>query len=151
MKGFKFKLEGLLKVRKFNEERIKTELGHLQVMLENKKKEIANEEKILGDSFGAQDALLRGGVNGNEIRFFPMYIEGKRQKIEQLKEELAGISEAVEEKREEWVKARGDVKVIDRLKEKELLAYKKEMNKKENKKLEENVLLWLENKKLEAL
>ena len=43
---FKFKLEGLLKLRASEEEKVRTELGHMQVMVEQKKIEIENEKMV---------------------------------------------------------------------------------------------------------
>lgn len=142
MKKFKFKLEGLLKVRRFAEEKCRTELGHIQVMLENKKKEIINENVYLSLSFDTQDNMLKQGIHGREIEFFPMYIEGKRKKIEQLKAEQAALEEAIEDKRLELIQKRADLKVIEKLKEKEIHNFKKEYNKKMNKRLEEEVIIW---------
>ena len=49
-------------------------------MLENKKKEIENENKNLSLSFDTQDNMLKQGIHGREIEFFPMYIEGKKKR-----------------------------------------------------------------------
>lgn len=142
MKKFKFKLEGLLKVRRFAEEKCRTELGYIQVMVENKRSEIQNEIENLSMIFESQETMLQQGIHGKEIEFFPLYIEGKRRGIDYLKSELDALEEAVEDKRLELVTKKAELKVIEKLKEKELLSYKKEYNKKMNKKLEEEVMLW---------
>lgn len=142
MKKFKFKLEGLLKVRRFAEEKCRTELGYIQVMVENKRSEIQNEIDNLSMIFDSQETMLKQGIHGKEIEFFPLYIEGKRKGIEYLKSELAALEEAVEDKRHELVEKKAELKVIEKLKEKEFLSYKKEINKKMNKKLEEEVMIW---------
>jgi flagellar protein FliJ len=146
MKKFKFKLDGLLKVRGFAEEKCRTELGHMQVMLENKKTEIKNENEFLNMSFTTQDEMLKQGIQSQEIRFFPLYIEGKRQKIGQLKQEREALKEAIEDKRLELIQKRADVKVIEKLKEKAMLKFKKEYNKKMQQTLEEDVMIWMQHK-----
>ena len=146
MKKFVFKLDGLLKIRRFAEEKCRTELGFLQVMLTNKKNEILQEESNLSLIFESQEKMLIEGIKGHEIEFFPLYIEGKRERIIQLQYQQEDIELAVEEKRVELSSKRADLKIIEKLKEKAIEAYKKENNKLANKKLEEQVMIWNEYK-----
>jgi flagellar FliJ protein len=146
-KGFKYKLEGLLKLRSFKEEQCKQQLGHINVLLEKKKEEIQNENSFIADGYTTQESMLDEGVTGNNLHFFPMYFEGKRNKIIQLQAEQAGLEEAINEKREEWIQYRADLKLIEKLKEKEFIIYKKELNKKIDKNLEETVSIWTHHNK----
>ncbi len=142
MKKYKFKLEGLLKIRSFKEEICKTEMGKLQKSISECKQSIHNEFEGIRAASSAHNRLLENGMGGREAQFFPRFIQGKEANIELLKKEIIRLQQLVEEKIKELAKLRADVKVIEKLKEKDFQSFKKEEFKKQELLREESILIW---------
>lgn len=145
-KGFHYKLEAVLKIRRFNEEKARVELGYIQQLIDQKKKEITNEQNDIDLLTTSRESELSKGIKGYELHLYPMYIQAKNNKMKQLNRDLRDLKLALDEAQERWYKTRSDVKVLENLREKELVQYKKEMNKKQDKALEEEVRIWLGSK-----
>ncbi len=142
MKKFKYKLEGLLKIRKAREEGCKMELGQLQNYLSKCRYQIQVENEGIHAAQSAHNKMLESGIGGREVQFFPRFIEGKEVNIQLLKKEIKRYEALVSEKLKELNLLRAEVKVIDNLKEKAQAKFKKEEDKKEELKREENILIW---------
>ena len=121
MKKFKFSLEKVLSLREFEENQAQIELAKaisVVTELNNKLKFIANER-----------------VKNNDAR--SNYIEGLDYQKEILLEELAQAELILEEKRQIMIEAMKKRKALEKLKEKQLQEYKKEILKEEEKVLDE--------------
>ena len=146
-KKFKFKLEGLLKLRKFNEEKIKVELGEL----------ISEEQKIIdriaeiGDElslgYEMQNEAFLDSSKGKDTYFYPYFFEGKRKDRERCETMLYSVRKKIEQKRTELAEAMGNVKIMESLKENKFDEYKKEKNKKEFNDIEENTIMSFSKKR----
>ncbi len=146
MKRYKFKLEAVLKLRKFKEENIKLELGKINQEIDRIEHEIAKQKQDIADGYASQEAILKEGSDSRAVSFFPMFLDGKKAHIEKLQNELWIWRKKYEAKRDELTHARGEVKVMESLKEKDMLAFKKEQSKLENKKIEDIVHMWQQSK-----
>lgn len=136
-KKFKFKLDALLKLREFKEKKLKVELGNL-VSGMNRAKELINDYGLhINEAYAGQEKLLEGQVQGEMLKFFPYFVEGKNAAIKKAKENLATLQTQYEAKIKEMTIARGETKVIDKLKDKEHLLFKKEKAKKDFEKIED--------------
>ena len=142
MKKYKFKLEALLKIRKLKEEQCKMEIGRIQVRIKELENQIAQQDAGINEAYDMQEKALERGMEGLEVRFHPYYVEGKRTHIRALEMEKSRYQEYVEYKYEELSKLRADVKVITQMKEKDHLKYKKNLEKKMNERIEEQVQNW---------
>lgn len=142
MKKFKFTLEGLLKIRSLKEQECKTEIGKLQVEIEQIKNAIGQNQQGIASIYASQEELLKDGVSGQELKFFPYFFEGKKAQIKILERELSIKQAQLEELFEELSKRRADLKVITNMKEKQLTQHKKENMKKELQTIEEQVQNW---------
>jgi len=142
MKGYKFKLEALLKIRKLKEEQCKMSIGKLQVQITQLKNEISVHQAGIETAYTNQESELKSGLNGLEARFHPYFVSGKRAHIKQLNDEINYLTKEVNQKFEELKHLRADVKVIDEMKDKDMLVYKKKVEKKMNEEIEEQNQNW---------
>ena len=129
-KKYKFKLEGLMKLREFNEKRVKLELGEIVSEVQNLKDEIESIEKQIDEAYESYHSSSRNGADGKFLQFYPYYIQGKKEDIKNKVNLIFSLERRMEEKRKELSIARGEVKVIENLKEKGFEAWKKETMKK---------------------
>ena len=142
MKGYKFKLAALLKIRKIKEEQCKMAIGRLQVLITRWKNEIAMHNEGIDQAYEAQEHGLEGGLSGQEARFHPFFLEGKKTHISRIEKEIEILEEQVQQKYEELKTFRADVKLIDEMKEKDMKVYKKNLEKKMFNDIEEANQNW---------
>lgn len=142
MKGHKFKLEAVLKLRKIKEDVCAMELGKIQLQINDLNMYKDEHLEDIKNAYGAQELDLKQSVNVVEIQKKQMLISGKREHIVRIEESLEVLRERLEEKVQELAKLKGDVKVIANMKEKSIKKYKKELNKKINENLEEQTQNW---------
>lgn len=147
MPKFKFKLDGLLKLREFKEKQLKVELGNILKGIQECKARIQAYNQHIEEAYAGQENVLNEEVRGDMIKFFPYFIEGKNSAIKHEEEQLDILNEQYEIKVKEMTIARGETKVIDKLKEKEKKEFKKTKNKKDFEKLEEMRILSLGGRK----
>lgn len=129
-KKFKFKLVGLLKVREFKEKKIKVELGEILKDIEDVKNRINQDQLDIEDCYKAQEALLAQPTAGQMAQFYPQFIETKRQDQIAQRAILYSLDKKYAEKVKELALAKGEVKVLDNLKEKHQKIHKKQIDKK---------------------
>jgi len=121
MKRFKFGLEKVMQLRKFREEECKLALGQAVSML-NK---IENE--IKETAVKRHNAALQRFVDIGETGAWENYIIRLDQEALRLTEKAAQAEIVVEEKRELYLEAQKDLKIIEKLKEKKQKEYRREM------------------------
>ena len=120
MKKFSFRLEKVLKLRKFKEEECKIELGHAISNLNI----IENEIKMT--AVKRQSAASQRFNATNEIGEWNNYILRLDQETERLMEKAAQAEIIVEEKRALYLEAAKDLKTLEKLKEKRQQEHRKE-------------------------
>jgi len=131
MKKFKFNLENVLQLKKFNEEECRIALGlaiSLLNEIENKIKETARKHHH------AANELLK---NPEQIMIWSNYISRLEYEAEKLMEDAVKAEMVVEEKRTIYMDAFKELKVMEKLKEKKEKEYKKEAEKKESADIDE--------------
>lgn len=141
---FKFKLDALLKLREFKEKQLKVELGNIVKEVQESKEKIADYHDHIEEAYRGQESMLDdSSTKGEMIKFFPYFIEGKNTAIKIEEDKLVQLELRYQEKVKEMTIARGETKVIDKLKEKKVAEYKKEKNKKDFEDIEEMRILRL--------
>ncbi len=133
MKKFKFSLEKVLSLREFEENQAQIELAKaisVVTELNNKLKFIAKERVKNNDARSNSTDL-------SYLMSIENYIEGLDYQKEILLEELAQAELILEEKRQIMIEAMKKRKALEKLKEKQLQEYKKEILKEEEKVLDE--------------
>lgn len=134
---FKFKLDALLKVREFKEQKIKIELGQLLKEISSVEEKIALAHKAIDECYEAQDAILRDPTSGSMLQFFPYFVKGKKEDIKNNENLLYALKKKYANKMTELAMARGEVKVMENFKEKKKDEWKKHKDKKEFENIEE--------------
>lgn len=141
MKGFKFKLEALLKIRRLNEEECKQRIGRTQVEITRLKKIISQNDIDVAEVYEAQENLLSGGVSGQQVKFFPLFLEGKKAHNDKVFSQIRDMEEKLQEQFKELNELRASVKVLEKLEEKDKEAFKKQRDKKMYENIEEQIII----------
>jgi flagellar FliJ protein len=141
MKKFKFRLDGLKKLRQFREHQTKIEIGMLNKEIESVKMAISKCHSDLDESYESLHQVVKSGANGRELQFYSFFNQGKRANIDQLENELHNLKAKHEKKMEVLLERRGESKVIQQLKDKEEASYKKEIDKKQEQERQDLYLI----------
>jgi len=141
MQRFKFKLDGLLKVREFKEKRIKIELGEILKEINAVEEKIANIHIAIDETYEAQDRFVADAAAGRMIQFFPMFIQGKKEDLKNQESLLWALKKKYASKIEELATARGEVKIMENFKEKKKTEHHRMAMKKEQEEIEENFMM----------
>ncbi len=146
MKKYAFRLEAVLKLRKLKEENCRMELGQLILYLNKIEDQISHEKSEINKYYEIQEGALKNGAKGSQINAFPMLIGAKDQNINLLERDKKKQEELIADKKMELAQLRGDLKVMDNLKEKDFQEYRKALNKEIDQKVEEQTQTWLQFK-----
>lgn len=145
MKQYKFRLEPVLKLRKLKEEHCRTELGRLLMELGRIEDQIARDRQEIDNYYSIQEGTLKSGMKAHNVQAFPMLVAAKSKNVELLLRDKAAQEKRIEDKKHELAVLRGELKVIENLREKDYLEYRKQLNKETDQKVEEQTQLWLQN------
>lgn len=143
MKKYQFKLDAVLKLRKLREENCRTELGILLRDLDAINDRIAHENAEITKYFQIQEASLKTGATAGKLQAFPGIIAAKDKAIKHLEQGRRRQEQMIVEKKEELAILRGELKVMENLKEKDFGVWKKAYNKEVDEKVEEQTQNWL--------
>lgn len=141
MQKFKFKLDALLKVREFKEKKIKIEIGELLKETSLVEEKIFFANKAIDEAYQAQEAVLSDPEAGQMLKFFPYFIQGKKEDIKNKENLLWALKKKYDSKILELAQARGEVKVMEKFKEKKMGEWTKEQNKKEQDAIDEILMI----------
>lgn len=146
MKKYTFRLEAVLKVRKLKEENCRSELGQLISYLAKIDDQLNHERKEIDNYYNIQESAMKAGVRGDQVQAFPMLVAAKEKNIQLLQKERSDQEFLIEDKKKELAIVRGELKVIENLKEKDYNEYRKAVNKEIDQKVEEQTQNWLQHK-----
>lgn len=146
MKKYQFRLEPVLKVRKFKEETCRMELGELLNELKRIDDQLSHDQEQIDNYYKIQEGALKTGMTAAQLQAFPMLVAGKSRNIELLQNAKIRQERLVEEKKKELAVVRGELKLIESMKEKDFAKYRKEVNKEIDQKVEEQTQNWLMHK-----
>lgn len=146
MKKYTFRLEPVLKMRKLKEENCRMELGTLITHLSRIDEQLAHDRKEIDNYFKIQESAMQVGVRGDQIQAFPMLVAAKERNVQLLMRDRKSQEDLIEEKKRELAALRGELKVIENLKDKDYTEYRKAMNKEIDQKVEEQTQNWLQHK-----
>lgn len=115
--GFRFRFETLLKVRKIREELALQEFSKAQRLLNDleniKGMKVSRTVEIRIQLMERMDA----GIKPFEVGFYHAYLTRLKAEIEQVEKLIAQAGRQLETKRQELLKAKKELKAIDRLRE----------------------------------
>ena len=147
MKKYTFRLEPVLKVRKLKEENCRMELGQLLMHLNRIDDQLAHDQKEINKYYEIQEGALKNGMRGGQLQAFPMLVAGKERNIELLKRDRIKQEQLIADKKQELATVRGELKVVENLKEKDYTEYRRLLNKEIDQKVEEQTQNWLNHNK----
>jgi flagellar FliJ protein len=150
MKKYSFRLEPVLKLKKLKEENCRMELGQLITQLSRIEDQLRHDRDAIGNYHRIQDGGLETGLTGRQLQAFPMLVSAKEQNIRLLEAERGKQEERIAAKKQELAVLRGDLKVMENLREKDFDAYKRALNKEIDQKVEEQTQNWLQFKDKKA-
>jgi len=152
VKRFKFGLEKVLKLRRHNEHEARVELGRAIGVLagiENELKRNADtragavKERFAGLNAGIAGAGAGGDENATRLdyRAWDAYINRLEQEADRLMEEADRAEIVIEEKRNLYIEASREVKVMENLKERREKEHRKEMFTEETKEMDDRKII----------
>ena len=131
MVKYKYKLEGLLKLRKFKESHLKVELGTINQSMTEVKNQLSKLRDNIKSTYHDQEKVLSSAASGQMAQFYPYYIQGQREDIKNKESLLYSLEKKYEKKLEELSTAMAESKLINNMKEKDFNDYKKKLEKKQ--------------------
>lgn len=146
MKKYTFRLEAVLKLRKLKEENCRSELGRLISYLTKIDDQLNHERKEIDNYYQIQESAMKNGVRGDQVQAFPMLVAAKEKNIQLLQKERSDQEFLIDDKKQELAIVRGELKVIENLKEKDYNEYRKAVGKEIDQKVEEQTQNWLQHK-----
>ncbi|WPU64916.1 flagellar export protein FliJ [Peredibacter starrii] len=146
MKRYQFRLDPVLKLRKLKEENCRMELGQLLMELNRIEDQLAHDKNEIDTYYKIQEGGLKTGMSGGQLQAFPMLIAAKNKNLELLERDKRRQEQKVADKKQELAQLRGDLKVMESMKEKDYEQYRKALNKEIDQKVEEQTQNWLNHK-----
>ena len=146
MKRYQFRLDPVLKLRKLKEENCRMELGQLLMHLNKLQDQLKHDKNEIDNYYKIQEGALKAGMTAAQIQTFPMLVAGKEQNMKLLERDIRRQEQLVLEKKQELAQLKGDLKVMENLKEKDYDQYRKALNKEIDQKVEEQTQNWLNHK-----
>lgn len=141
MKRFKFRLEAVEKVRKRNEEDAMRVLADARRRLSEL---VTQGEKLttaLDAAAARKEDLGRNTVNSAQFAIEEDFIAGTKLRIAQLAPAVSRAKNGVEKATRFFLHARRQLHVITRLRERDLEAFNREQSKREQKEIDEMVVM----------
>lgn len=137
MEKYKYKLEALLKLRKFKESALKVELGRINQEVASVKKSIEKLKDNINSTYKDQEVILSDATSGQMAQFYPRYIQSQREDIKNKENLLYSLQKKYEAKLREVSLAMGESKIITNMKEDDYKKYKNKIEKKQHENREE--------------
>ncbi len=122
------------------------ELGRLITDLAKLDNQLAHDRREIENYFKIQESALKNGVRGDQVQAFPMLVSAKEKNIQLLLRDKKNQEQLIEAKKQELAVIRGELKVIENLKEKDYNEYRKALNKEIDQKVEEQTQNWLQHR-----
>ena len=139
MKGYQFKLQKVLDVRKVKEDLIGARVAELEEIIEAQKGHLLSLEKKK-EGILVERREKREIDNGFRIEgemFYEWYLGNLEKKVEIVKKSLKQLEEQMRKTREELIKAAVDRKIMEKLKDKDHENFKVEVIRNDQKNLDE--------------
>ncbi len=136
-KKYKFKLESVLKLRRFTEDKVKNQLGDLEKERQKIVTLIRETSEGIDVYYRDQEHLAEHGKM-KDLSHYPNIIWANMKKRDKLKATLLELEDKVRKKQVDLAKARGEVKIFEKLREEDLKEFRIKIEKKEDLDREEN-------------
>jgi len=151
MRRFKFKFEVILNQRKGKEDNALAALGAAQ---RNYQMEISKKSKLMSDLSAAlerRELLANGTVDIGAYKLEQDFIVGTKQRMIQQDQAIVRASKVVEKSLRAYLHARRQTRTIELIREKSYQEFRREQNKREQKELDDLMIMRNRMKDLEDL
>jgi flagellar FliJ protein len=141
MAKFKFHLEAVEKVRTQKEQKMLEELSLCQRVYQEKirvKRDLLDKKQ---DSFASKNELVSRDSSINEIRLLEDYIDGLKHQLIRADQAIVRSRRFLDQAMRNYILARRERMMIDRLKEKTLEEFKLEQSRLEQKNLDDLITM----------
>jgi flagellar FliJ protein len=141
MAKFKFHLEAVEKVRTQKEQKMLEELSLCQRVYQEKirvKRELLDKKQV---SFASKNELVSRDSSINEIRLLEDYIDGLKHQLIRADQAIVRSRRFLDQAMRNYILARRERMMIDRLKEKALEEFKLEQSRLEQKNLDDLITM----------
>lgn len=128
--AYHYKLETLLTVRRNIEEQCQNKLAHELFVLENHKQHLVDLKARRSNLFEALEEKKKQAMSVAMFSFYVEAIHNRNRQISFQENAIEAQKAAIEGVREELAQKLRERKVVERLKEKDFLAYSKELQRK---------------------
>jgi len=143
---YKYSLESLLNYTSFLEEIRQKELAVLKQNLDDEKNKLLFNEKERVRNQMKLEQKLDQGAAASEGLIYHKYIQRLRQDYDKQKKRVTGVEKKVDQTRSDLIEIMKKRKMLDKLKEKGLQAYTRNLINKEQKYLDEVAVNSFNNK-----
>lgn len=133
--AFEFRFETVLNQRDWAQKKAEKELAEVQVLIAREKTRLENLHSALAAS---RDELRnKQQAKIEEVRLYSTFLDDLKKEIARQEERINQLMRLDAEKRVILLKASGDKKAMETLKEKDLLDFNKKLQKREEKFIDE--------------
>jgi flagellar FliJ protein len=139
MKKFVFSLNALYEVKKTQKDRLQTELAAAEAVHRAAVQRKDELERTLEDRKDEFEAKASGGMTVSDLKGYAVYFEEMQDRIKAAGKEVDRALREVNQRRNELVSIFKEIKVLEKLYEKQYADYLKEMEKSETKAVEDIV------------
>lgn len=137
---YKFRLESILKIRKFREHREKVELSQINGSIIDGRKKIKRIKSEIIDAHQQVEGIIKNKGIGKLLHFYPAYIHKKRGDIVREEASVKKLEQDLGKKTSNLAKLRGELQVVEKMKEKELKKFKYSHHKKMQSEIDDIVI-----------
>jgi len=139
MKKFVFSLNALYEVKKAQKDRLQTELAAAEAIYRAAVERKADLERTLEERKAEFEAKASEGMTVGDLKGYAVYFEEMQERIKAAGREVDRALREANQRRNELVSVFKEIKVLDKLYEKQYGEYLKDMEKDETKAVEDIV------------
>ncbi|MBF0362645.1 MAG: hypothetical protein HQK49_16615 [Oligoflexia bacterium] len=136
MKKFKFKLENILKLREFEEYKERVKLGKINQQMYGLDEEVKRLNEDMSKVYQAQEQNLKKNIQAKDVYLYEYWIRSLRGHIVELESKKEKLNKEYQEQLKIMLAQRNKVKILENLKERAKIGFKKEKIKEEDSKLD---------------
>jgi flagellar FliJ protein len=137
MAKFRFRFQAVENVRKRAEDEAMRLMGEAQRALQAAKDHKARLEQELADSLERRESIASSGFNVTALQLEDSFITGTKQRIIQADQGIIRAARGLEKAIRAYMFARRQTRMIETIREKDLAEFKKELQKREQKELDD--------------
>ncbi|RLA88096.1 MAG: flagellar export protein FliJ [Deltaproteobacteria bacterium] len=141
MRAFRFKLDTLLRVRQLREDQARLELARLLNILAETRQTLTDSMTLKAKLLAKWHQALEKSLSGADYQLFQNYWGFLQQSIAALKEDIKRQEGQIQSQREKLVKLSQERRLLEKLKNKKRIIFKRQQTAQMQKEADEIALL----------